>query len=125
MSNTIKLFMLLAFVGMTYAQVPDKQPVADTGATGICSYYSRKYDGRITAGGKKFTSNAMTAAHRTFPMGTKLKLTNIANNKSVEVTVNDRGPFVKGREVSVTRRAARQLGFVRQGLATVRIEQVN
>ena len=57
-------------------------------------------------------------------MGTKLKLTNTANDKSVEVVVNDRGPFVKGRDISVTRRAARELGFIKQGLATVRIDEV-
>jgi rare lipoprotein A len=92
--------------------------------TAVCSYYARRHDGHITAGGKRFSSNALTAAHRTYPMGTKLKLTNTANDKSVEVVVNDRGPFVKGRDISVTRRAARQLGFIKQGLATVRIEEI-
>jgi peptidoglycan lytic transglycosylase len=92
--------------------------------TGVCSFYSRSYDGRTTAGGEKFSSKALTAAHRSYPMGTKLKVTNIANDKSVVVTVNDRGPFVKGRELSVTRRAAEELGFVKEGLAKVRIEQV-
>ena len=57
-------------------------------------------------------------------MGTKLKVTNLANDKSVVVKVNDRGPFVKGRELSVTRRAAEELGFVKQGTAKVRIERV-
>jgi rare lipoprotein A len=82
------------------------------------------HNGHITASGEKFDSNAMTAAHRKFPMGTKLKVTNIANEKSVVVTVNDRGPFVKGRAISVTRRAAHELGFLKQGIAKVRIEQV-
>ena len=95
-----------------------------TSQTGVCSYYSRQHDGHITAGGKKFNSNELTAAHRTYPMGTKLKLTNTANDKTVEVVVNDRGPFVKGREISVTRRAASELGFIKQGLATVRIEEI-
>ena len=92
--------------------------------TGLCSYYSRFHNGHITAGGEKFDSNAMTAAHRTYPMGTKLKLTNPANNKSVVVKVNDRGPFVKGREISVTRRAASELGLIKQGVGQVTIEQV-
>lgn len=95
-----------------------------TEITGVCSYYARMHNGHITAGGEKFDSNAMTAAHRKFPMGTKLKVTNIANDKSVVVTVNDRGPFVKGRALSVTRRAAQELGFIKQGIAKVRIEQV-
>jgi len=82
------------------------------------------HDGHIAAGGQTFDSNALTAAHRTYPMGTKLKMTNLANDKSVVVTVNNRGHFVKGRIVSVTRRAAQELGFVREGKAKVRVEQV-
>ena len=92
--------------------------------TGVCSYYARMHNGHITAGGEKFDSNAMTAAHRQLPMGTKLKVTNLANGKSVVVTVNDRGPFVKGRSLSVTRRAAEELGFRKQGVAKVKFEQV-
>ena len=114
----ILVFTALASA-LAFAQ---KKPVASE--TGVCSYYSRHHNGHITAGGKKFDSNALTAAHRTYPMGTKLKLTNTANDKNVQVVVNDRGPFVKGREISVTRRAARDLGFIKQGLATVRIEEV-
>jgi rare lipoprotein A len=92
--------------------------------TGRCSFYARGFNGRITAGGQKFDSGAMTAAHRKYPMGTKLKVTNLANNKSVIVTVNDRGPFVKGRAISVTRHAAEELDFVKQGVVKVNIEQV-
>ena len=92
--------------------------------TGMCSYYARRHNGHVTAGGEKFDSNAMTAAHRQLPMGTKLKVTNLANGKSVVVRVNDRGPFVKGRSLSVTRRAAEELGFRRQGVAKVKFEQV-
>lgn len=92
--------------------------------TGMCSYYARMHNGHVTAGGEKFDSNAMTAAHRQLPMGTKLKVTNLANGKSVVVRVNDRGPFVKGRSLSVTRRAAEELGFRRQGVAKVKFEQV-
>jgi len=112
-------------MGVSLAQT-NPMPSANRGTenTGICSYYARMHNGHITAGGEKFDSNAMTAAHRKFPMGTKLKVTNIANDKSVVVTVNDRGPFVKGRVISVTRRAAQELGFVKQGITKVRIEQV-
>lgn len=92
--------------------------------TGLCSYYARMHNGHITAGGEKFDSNAMTAAHRQLPMGTKLKVTNLANGKSVTVKVNDRGPFVKSRSLSVTRHAAEELGFVRDGVAKVRYEKV-
>ena len=124
MNKTLKTLVLAALsFGSSLAQTPAKAtPGAET--TGVCSYYARRYDGHVTASGKKFNSNSMTAAHRTFPMGTKLKLTNLANGKSVVVTVTDRGPFVKDRAISVTRRAAQKLGFIKQGVAKVRIEQV-
>ena len=104
------------------AQTPSSTQASET--TGVCSYYARMHNGHVTAGGEKFDSNAMTAAHRRLPMGTKLKVTNLANGKSVVVTVNDRGPFVKGRSLSVTRRAAEELGFRKQGVAKVKFEQV-
>lgn len=104
------------------AQTPSNTQASET--TGVCSYYARMHNGHVTAGGEKFDSNAMTAAHRSLPMGTKLKVTNFANGKSVVVTVNDRGPFVKGRSLSVTRRAAEELGFRKQGVAKVKFEQV-
>nr|WP_294788683.1 septal ring lytic transglycosylase RlpA family protein [uncultured Flavobacterium sp.] len=69
------------------------------------SYYSDKFNGRKTASGKKFNNDALTAAHKKFPFGTKLKVTNEANNKSVVVEVIDRGPFVKGREIDLSKRA--------------------
>ena len=113
----------IAAAGTMFTQSPMRR---DSGGsmTGICSYYARSYEGRHTASGKRFSNRAMTAAHRTLPIGTRLKLTNLSNNRSVVVTVTDRGPFVEGREISVTRRAAQELGFVKQGLARVRIEQV-
>ena len=83
------------------------------------------HNGHITAGGETFDSNALTAAHRTLPLGTKLKVTNLANGKSVVVKVNDRGPFAKGKSLSVTRRAAEELGFVKEGVAKVKMEQVD
>ncbi len=92
--------------------------------TGLCSYYAKMHNGKTTAGGEKFDNSAMTAAHRRLPMGTKLKVTNLANGKSVIVKVNDRGPFVKGRTLSVTRRAAEELDFVKRGVARVKFERV-
>lgn len=69
------------------------------------SYYHNKFNGRRTASGTKFDNTKYTAAHRKFPFGTKLKVTNEANKKSVIVTVTDRGPFSKGREIDLTRQA--------------------
>jgi len=84
-------------------------------------YYSRRLDGHRTASGERFNSNALTAAHKTYPLGTRLRLTNVRNKRSVVVRVNDRGPFTPGRDLSVTRRAARQLGMLRTGHAQVQV----
>ncbi len=86
------------------------------------SYYSNRYNGRRTANGQHFSNNALTAAHRSLPFGTRVKLTNARNNRSIVVRINDRGPFVKGREISVTRLAAQRLGFVHAGTASVTME---
>jgi rare lipoprotein A len=72
---------------------------------GIASYYADKFHDRKTASGAKFDNNKLTAAHKKLPFGTKLKVTNLANKKSVIVTVNDRGPFVKGREIDLSKKA--------------------
>lgn len=86
------------------------------------SYYAEKYHGRKTANGETFNMYAMTCAHKTLPFGTVLRVTNLKNNKSVDVRVNDRGPFVKGREIDVSKAAAQKLGMIKTGTASVRIE---
>ena len=73
------------------------------------SYYSNKFNGRRTASGQRFDNNKFTAAHRKLAFGTKLRITNLRNNKSVIVTVNDRGPHVRNREIDLTRRAFKYL----------------
>lgn len=71
----------------------------------VASYYADKFNNRKTASGAKYDHNKLTAAHKKFPFGTKLKVTNPSNKKSVVVTVNDRGPFVKGREIDLSKKA--------------------
>ena len=89
--------------------------------TGKGSYYADKFDGRPTASGEKFDQDKMTAAHRTLPFGTQVKVTNQANGRSVTVTVNDRGPFAAGRIIDVSKKAANKLGMVDAGVANVKI----
>jgi rare lipoprotein A len=89
--------------------------------TGKGSYYADKFEGRSTASGEKFDQGKMTAAHRTLPFGTKVKVTNVANGRSVTVTVNDRGPFAAGRIIDVSKKAANKLGMVNAGVANVKI----
>ncbi len=111
----------------TPASTPSREvsaTVAGESREATAVYYSTRRNGRRTANGERFHSNALTAAHKTYPLGTRLRVTNLANNRRVVVRVNDRGPFTAGRDISVTRRAAQQLGFVKEGWAQVRLEVV-
>ena len=89
---------------------------------GLASWYGERYHGRTTASGARFDMNAMTAAHRTLPFGTRVNVTNLENGRAAVVTINDRGPFIAGRIIDVSRRAAEHLGFRHQGLARVGVE---
>lgn len=91
-------------------------------SVGHASFYGNELAGRKTASGEKFNPGGLTAAHRSLPFGTRLKLTNVQNGRSVVVRVNDRGPFVRGRVLDVSKGAAVALGFVGQGTARLRIE---
>ena len=92
--------------------------------SGIASYYADQFHGRKTASGETFDQRKLTAAHRTLPFGTAVRVTNVGNGKSVTVRVNDRGPFVKGRVIDLSRAAAEKIGLVRAGLAEVKIELI-
>lgn len=89
---------------------------------GLASYYHDSLHGNPTASGEPYDQDALTAAHRTLPFGTWVRVTNLENGRSVELRINDRGPFVEGRIIDVSRRAARKLDFVRQGVVPVRVE---
>ena len=90
--------------------------------TGLASWYGPRFHGKLTASGEVYSQENFTAAHRTLPWGSRVKVTNLANGKSVEVRINDRGPFGEGRIVDVSRAAARVLGIVGSGITTVRVE---
>lgn len=89
---------------------------------GEASYYHNKYKGRPTASGEKFRQYKRTAAHKTLPLGTKVKVTNLKNGKSVRVRINDRGPFIEGRIIDLTRKAARKIDMITDGIAPVKIQ---
>jgi len=95
---------------------------AGTIEVGYASWYGPGFHGRRAANGEIFDQSKLTAAHPALPMGTRIKVTNVENGREVTLRVNDRGPYVKGRIVDVSRAAARLLGFARKGLALVRIE---
>ncbi|MGX7951757.1 septal ring lytic transglycosylase RlpA family protein [Tsuneonella sp. HG249] len=92
---------------------------------GVASYYADKFNGRRTASGESFSNAAMTAAHRSLPFGSKVRVTNPANGRSVVVRINDRGPFHGGRVIDLSRNAANQLGLVQRGSGRVELEILN
>ncbi len=89
---------------------------------GHASYYGPGFHGRKMSNGDRFDSSALTAAHRTLPMGTKVRVTNLHNGRSVLVTITDRGPFVRNREIDLSEGAARELQMVNRGVAQVLIQ---
>jgi rare lipoprotein A len=92
---------------------------------GVASWYGPQHQGRRTANGERFDMRKLTAAHRSLPLDSKVRVTNLENGKSVEVKINDRGPYVGDRVIDLSERAARRLGMKEQGLATVRVEVVD
>lgn len=90
--------------------------------SGVASYYGPEFAFRRTASGEMFDPKEMTAAHRTLPFGTKIRVTNLANGKRVVLRVNDRGPYRKNRVIDVSHAAARKLGFAHHGTTRVRID---
>lgn len=93
--------------------------------TGQASWYGKAFAGKPTASGEIFNHELLTAAHRSLPLGTKVRVTNVANGKSVEVKVNDRGPYVGGRIIDLSRAAALALGMIEDGLTEVRLETIS
>jgi rare lipoprotein A len=95
--------------------------IACGASAGTASYY---WQGQKVACGGKFNPGALTAAHRTYPCGTKVRVTNKRNGRSVVVTINDRGPFVKGRIIDVSLAAAKVLGMTKAGVVPVTVERL-
>ncbi|RMF98294.1 MAG: septal ring lytic transglycosylase RlpA family protein [Candidatus Schekmanbacteria bacterium] len=89
---------------------------------GIASWYGKKFHGRLTASGEVYDMYGISAAHKTLPLGTVCKVTNLRNGRSIVLRINDRGPFVKGRIIDLSYGAAKKLGFAKEGLTEVLIE---
>jgi rare lipoprotein A len=95
---------------------------ASSRSEGIASYYADKYQGRKTANGETFDTAKLTAAHRTLPFGTRVRVTSLTNGRSVDVRINDRGPFVAGRVIDLSPAAARKLDMIRAGIVRVKLD---
>lgn len=117
--NAFIIFVLTAFCITMNAQA---ETVFQQGKA---SYYGKAHHGKKTASGKRFNMHAMTAAHRSLPFGTQLKVTSKDTGKSVIVTINDRGPYAGGRILDLSQEAARQLGMIKQGVGVVTLEKMN
>ena len=110
-------------------QTPRPQPQKDapignptTTQVGTASWYGPGFHGRETASGETFNQHALTAAHRTLPLGTTATVTNLETGQSVRVKINDRGPYVRGRHLDLSQAAAKQIGLIKKGMAKVKIE---
>ena len=103
------------------AQEPDGSAATGT-ETGMASYYSDRFDGRRTASGSRYDRNAYSAAHRTLPLGTQVRVVDAGSGSSVVVRITDRGPHVRGRLIDLSRAAANEIGLPRKGVAKVRLE---
>ena len=103
----------------------DKSPdVSDFHQTGRASWYGRFFHGRKTANGERYNMHALTAAHKTLPLGSYVRVTNPATSRSVVVRINDRGPFVRGRMLDLSRGAASRIGMIGAGHAAVCVAQL-
>lgn len=134
MKSIVILVMMVMFVScqQTYVKHPrnkshdvsskeDDRYVAE----GIASWYGPGFHGRKTASGKRFNTNKLTAAHRTLPFGTMVLVTNLNNDKTVEVEINDRGPAKKTKRlIDLSKAAAKKLGFASAGVTQVRVEVI-
>jgi rare lipoprotein A len=119
--------VVLAVLTTAVACVGHSQPTTEAHKgryveTGIASWYGRPYHGRKTASGERYDMREMTAAHKTLPFGAKVKVTDLETGRSIKVRITDRGPFVEGRIIDLSRKAAKQLGMYKRGITRVRIE---
>lgn len=115
-ANSLWLIVMVLFVGTGCARKITE--------TGLASYYGAGdgYNGRKTANGEIFNKNKLTAAHKTLPFGTIVKVKNLQNGKTIKVRINDRGPFVKGRIIDLSEKAAKKIDMIKQGVGQVKLK---
>lgn len=113
------LFILILF--STFACEQQPEPYTQTGEA---SYYAILLEGRPTASGEIYTKDSLTAAHNELPLGTIIKVTNLENENEVNVEINDRGPYAKGRILDLSRSAAKELGMMEDGVAQIKLEVI-
>lgn len=117
--------LMLALAGCSSIPAESPENLVGTQEFGKASYYAMKYQFRTTASGERYNHFSSTAAHRTLPFGTKVRVTNIENNKSVVVKINDRGPFIDGRVIDLSRSAFDEIADLDLGIIEVTTEVIN
>lgn len=123
---SIAALLAVAIVFFATGRAPAPTPgVGDPIQRGLASWYGSRFHGKPTAEGEPFNMNALTAAHRSLPLGTRVRVTHLENGRSVVVRINDRGPYKRGVIIDLSRRAANQIGMVQQGRAQVQVEVVD
>jgi rare lipoprotein A len=125
LAGAVFLLVLLVLGGCSSTPKPGSAVSRGYNESGIASYYGNEFHGRKTANGERFDQGKLTAAHRTMPFGTRVKVTNTQNGRSVVVRVNDRGPFVKGRVIDLSSTAFRSIASLNAGVVAVRIQVVD
>lgn len=106
------------------AGTPESRPSQTSRQVGLASYYADRFHGRRTASGERYHVKKLTAAHRRLPFGTVVRVTVLKTGASVTVRINDRGPFVKGRIIDLSRAAAKEVGILRSGVAKVEVRVI-
>ena len=147
LAKVLFTLVLVALVGFTLVVNEDKiiEPVVTENAVSVeeetisadrslvefvdkgnmkASWYGPGFHGRKTANGEVYDQNSFTAAHKSLKFGTLLKITNLKNNKSVVIRINDRGPYIHGRDLDLSKAAASELGMVRKGVAKLKVEEI-
>ncbi|PSU11828.1 septal ring lytic transglycosylase RlpA family protein [Photobacterium gaetbulicola] len=121
------IFTVLAGCSSTEAVYDEKTKVYAKShkLVGQASWYGDRYHGKLTASGERYNMRAYTAAHKTLPFGTIVRVTNTANNKTVDVKINDRGPFAKDRVIDLSHKSFEQIGDTKKGLAPVKIQIID
>jgi rare lipoprotein A len=122
----LELLFAVALAGCSFGPWPPAPELPPQGPhQGIASWYGPGFDGRSTSSGEIYDRYGLTAAHPSLPLGTRVRVTNLGNGRSVDLRINDRGPFVKGRVIDLSYTAARELGVVGPGTAEVRVEPIS
>ncbi len=118
------LFVIFCLSGCSSTPIKGDPKRIGYSESGKASFYAMKYHNRKTASGEHLDQYSLTAAHRKLPFGTKVKVTNLKNGKSVIVKINDRGPFVKGRVIDLTQSAFKKIGNIKTGIINVIVEVI-